>query len=255
MGFTGLYIRRRKERKSIMKIGIFTDSHYSSAEITCGNRYNSASLSKIREAYQSFKRENCDMVVSLGDLIDCENEHDREIKNLVQISRIIKESGIPTVAVMGNHDAFTFTEDEYYDILGRDCRPYSRNIGGKNMVFLDTCYFQDGSRYKPGDSDWTDTYFPDMEGLQREISQMSGDIYIFMHQNIDPSLPEEYRVSNAEAIRHMIERNGNVRGVYQGHYHKGNRLELNGISYVTFQAMCSYEDACYIVDTDADPEG
>ena len=33
-----------------MKIGIFTDSHFSSAEVTCGNRYNSRSLEKIRRA-------------------------------------------------------------------------------------------------------------------------------------------------------------------------------------------------------------
>ena len=33
-----------------MKLGIFTDSHYSSQEVTCGNRYNSRSLEKIRKA-------------------------------------------------------------------------------------------------------------------------------------------------------------------------------------------------------------
>ena len=33
-----------------MKIGLWTDSHYSTALLTCGKRYNSASLEKIRKA-------------------------------------------------------------------------------------------------------------------------------------------------------------------------------------------------------------
>ena len=33
-----------------MKLGIFTDSHYSSSELTCGCRYNSRSLEKINNS-------------------------------------------------------------------------------------------------------------------------------------------------------------------------------------------------------------
>lgn len=56
-----------------MKLGIFTDSYYSTAEVTCGKRYNNKSLEKIQEAYKHFQTEKCDFVICLGDFIDKEN--------------------------------------------------------------------------------------------------------------------------------------------------------------------------------------
>jgi hypothetical protein len=70
-----------------MKLGIFTDSHYSSHTITGLNkrRRNSQSLKKIKEAYDFFAAENCDLVICLGDLIDKEDSHQKEIDNLKEI--------------------------------------------------------------------------------------------------------------------------------------------------------------------------
>lgn len=101
-----------------MKLGLFADSHFSSAEVTCGNRYNNKSLKKIEEAYNFFLKENCDYVICLGDLIDRENEHVKEIANLNKISDTLKNYAVETCVIMGNHDAFSFDVDEFYSILG-----------------------------------------------------------------------------------------------------------------------------------------
>ena len=63
-----------------MKVGIFTDSHFSSAEVTCNNRYNNKSLQKIKRAYEYYDKEKCDMVICLGDLIDTMTD---ELKTLL----------------------------------------------------------------------------------------------------------------------------------------------------------------------------
>ena len=70
-----------------MKLGIFADSHYSSAEVTCKKRYNSASLEKIRQAFEHFQKEECDFVICLGDLIDKEDSHKKEIANLKKVEK------------------------------------------------------------------------------------------------------------------------------------------------------------------------
>jgi len=98
-----------------MKIGIYTDPHYSSQEITCGNRYNSKSLDKMRDAYRDFEAAGCDMVICLGDLTDIEDSHQKEADNLREIAKIIQASLLPTICLMGNHDAFAFEKDEFYD--------------------------------------------------------------------------------------------------------------------------------------------
>ena len=101
-----------------MKIGVYTDAHYSSQEITCGRRYNSQSLRKIKEAYEFFKKECCGLVVCLGDLIDTEQTIEKEVQNLIDIATVIRKSNIPTVCLMGNHDAFVLDRKRFYEILG-----------------------------------------------------------------------------------------------------------------------------------------
>lgn len=229
-----------------MKLGFFTDSHYSTAELTDGNRFNNQSLRKIREAYRFFEKEQCDLVICLGDLIDHEDRHEQEIQNLMEVAEVLQHSPLQTRVVMGNHDGFSFEVDEFYRILGEACRPSYINIEGNHLIFLDTCYFKSGAHYQPGDTDWTDTFYPHAEALRQQLSTLTGNIYLFMHQNIDPATPENHQVYNGSQLRRIIEESGTVKAVYQGHYHLGKQSNYKGISYTSFQAMCQYEDAFWI---------
>ena len=231
-----------------MRLGIYADPHYSSREVTCGKRRNSMSLEKIRDACRFFERENCDLAVCLGDLIDSEDDHEREIENLGKVAGVIGSCAVPTVCLMGNHDAFAFTEEEFYGILGAGRKPSERVSGGVRLVFLDACYFSSGARYMPGDSDWTDAYFPFEEELRRAVAASEEDIYVFSHQNLDPAAEKRHLISNADRINEILAGCGKVRAVYQGHYHPGIVSVRDGIRYVTFPAMCENENAFFIED-------
>jgi len=228
-----------------MIIGIFTDSHYSSQEVTCGNRYNSKSLEKIRQAYAFFEAESCDLVVCLGDLIDKEAAHETEVENLSAVAAVIKKSRIKTICLMGNHDAFAFTEAEFYEIVS-GCEPRPIKAEGKTLLFLDACYFKNGKHYLPGDEDWTDTFYPYPETLQKQITEASGDVYLFVHQNIDPNIRADHRLHNTEAINRILQESGTVKAVYQGHYHPGMESMHGTIVYRAFPAMCE-NDAAYSI--------
>ncbi len=235
-----------------MKIGLFTDSHYSSAAITCGNRYNSESLQKIKEAYDFFKKEKADLVICLGDITDKEDNKEKEIKNLLELKEVIDSSGIKTYIMMGNHDAFTFAEDEFYSHLGEDKRPIDMISENESLLFVDACYFADGRRYMPFDDDWTDTFYPYADKLSEKLSALKGDAFIFMHQNVDGNIREDHRLSNDDKMRDIFKKSGKVRNVFQGHYHKGAENVTGGIKYITLKAMCENEKAYYIIDTEAE---
>ena len=228
-----------------MKLGIFADPHYSSQTVTCGVRFNSRSLEKIRAAYRFFERENCDLAVCLGDLIDKEREHETESENLRKVAAVIRSFAVPTVCLMGNHDAFAFTKEEFYGILGADTLPLDRVTQGKRLVFLDACYFAGGAHYLPGDTDWTDTYCPCEEELRQTVALSQEEIYVFVHQNLDPAAEARHRIANADRINRILLDSGKVKAVYQGHYHPGCRNERNGIRYITFPAMCESENAFF----------
>ncbi len=231
-----------------MKIGLFTDSHFSSADLTCGNRYNNKSFQKIKEAYQYFFEEKCDLVICLGDLIDREDDHTKEMTNLKKISKVLLNYDMKTYVILGNHDAFAFDVDEFYSILGEQFRPKNIYTGTKNLIFLDACYFKNGMHYKRGDSDWTDTYYPMVDKLKILLADIAGDIYIFMHQNMDPSIREDHRLFNANELHSIFKTSKKVKTVFQGHYHPGFTSEHDGIRYVTYPAMCENEDAYYVIE-------
>lgn len=232
-----------------MKLGIFTDSHYSSHALTGRNRYNSQSLRKIKEAYAAFEKAQCDLVICLGDLTDIEDSHQKEASNLREIAQVIRSSPLPTICLMGNHDAFAFDKEEFYDILG-GCVPKAMELDRKQLLFLDACYFADGSHYAPGDDPgrWEDTCFPFAEALEKQLSQLHEDTYVFLHQNIDPAIPQDHRLHNADALAAIFAGSGVVKTVFQGHYHPGKESEHDGVRYMTFPAMCENETAYGIIN-------
>lgn len=229
-----------------MKIGFFTDSHYSSQEVTCGNRYNSRSLEKIKDAYQFFMQENCDLIVCLGDLIDIEGSHQKELENLREIAKVIQSCPIKTICLMGNHDAFAFTVEEFYGTLG-GCHPENMYLDGKILLFLDACYYENGIHYMPGDTDYVNTFYPYTKDLEQALSAAQGDVYLFLHQNLDINISNGvYHLNNIAQINALLQNTPSVKAVYQGHYHKGKNSLLGGIRYVTFPAMCEHEQAYFI---------
>lgn len=231
-----------------MKLGIFTDSHYSSAELTCSVRRNNLALGRIKRAMEHFKREKCDLVICLGDLTDSEDTYAAEEANLREIAGLFDEYRLPVVAVMGNHDGFAFEKDNFYEILGRERSPRTLKLCGNTLLFPDTCFFDSGKHYKPGDEDWTNSCLPDTEALRSELHSADGDVYVFMHHNIDPDIRTDHRVGNSDEIRRILTDSGKVKAVYQGHYHPGHESAHDGIEYLTFPALCENEDAYFVIE-------
>ncbi len=230
-----------------MKLGLFADSHFSTAELTCGNRYNSQGLARIEKACRQFVEAGCDRIVCLGDLIDHEPVHETEVDNLKKVAQVFRNCPVPVTVIMGNHDAFSFTREEFYGILGEECRPADLYGEAVSLLFADACYFRNGKPYGPGDSDWTDTCIPDTEELRKRIEAATGNVYLFLHQNLDPTVESHHVLSNAPDICRILEQSGKVRTVYQGHYHPGNKTGRNGIQYFTLPSLCTYEDAVEII--------
>ncbi len=230
-----------------MKIGFFTDSHYSSALITCGTRYNKQSLRKIEEALRFFKAEQCDRVICLGDLIDHEKDQNLLISNLQAVSEQFHASSVPYTVLMGNHDCFSVTQDMFYSILGEQARPKPFVCEKETFLFLDACHYANGEHYSPEKAhDWRDTNFPSPATLRDELEAIPGPVYVLMHQNLDPEIPGSHRPNNDQAVRKVLEDSGKVKTVFQGHYHPGHENRVNRIEYITLPAMCEYENAFFL---------
>ena len=116
------------------------------------------------------------------------------------------------------------------------------------MLFWDACYFKNGSHYAPGDTDWTDSFLPNDEGIHKKLASSAEDTYIFVHQNIDPAIRADHRIFNADKVFAIINESGIVKTVFQGHYHPGCHSEYSGVNYITLPAMCEGENAFWTYD-------
>ena len=225
-----------------MKLGLFTDAHYSSIS-------GPTVLERIEKAFKAFQKAKCDLVVFLGDLLHDDVSHEREIENLKAIGRIFCGFDGCAFAVIGNHDTNLFTKDAFYQILGEQFRPRSLVLDGKCFLFIDGCYFQSGEEYRPGHTGGVDTWYPHADALERDLGQMEGELaYIFTHQVLDLSSGSVQRILNAADIRGILEKSGKVRTVFQGHSHRLVESDINGIHYMTLPAMHDRENAYYILD-------
>lgn len=228
-----------------MKIGLFTDTHYSDKTEPSDNRYHALSYEKVKRAMEYFSQNGVTLVICLGDLTDdCVNIRNNK-KALREISALINSYGIQFFSLMGNHDYLSFTRKEFASISGA-YPPFTYGTEGSILVFLDCNYEDNGKIYKKRNVDWTNTYLPkkQLKILKNVIETEKRDIYVFSHQNFDTEIDKNHIVRNAPEVISLLKQ-GNVKAVIQGHYHKGHDTEIDGIKFHTLGATCEKSDGYF----------
>jgi DNA repair exonuclease SbcCD nuclease subunit len=231
-----------------MKIGLFTDSHYSDKKAS-SERLHSLSYEKIKEAMVYFKEQDADLVICLGDLTDdcidvCDNP--RALKDL---SLMINSFGIKFYSLMGNHDCQSFSKEEFIALTDGAYPPFKIETEKSVLIFLDCNYNDNGKKYEVGKVDWTNTYLPnDQLSMLEEAIKTNKDVYIFSHQSIDSEVEENHIVHNADKIREVIKQT-TTKMVIQGHFHPGHDTIIDGVKYHTLKAMCEGKENFYEILT------
>ena len=79
------------------------------------------------------------------------------------------------------------------------------------------------------------------------MAKSEKECVILIHENLDPTVDSNHIVKNAKEIREIIAKSGKVKMVIQGHFHWGSKTELDGIPYLTLEAMCLGEENHYLI--------
>ncbi len=230
-----------------MKIAIYSDIHYSTVELANKTRRPSLSAQKVLELNEIFKLEKVDAVLCLGDIINSENDRKKDLQNLTNILRLMKDCALPIYTLPGNHDFETLSQDEYYNVSGLQRLPYYVDICDVRFVFLDCCYSDNGTAYSQGNFNWKNSYLPkDQLDYLKNLAFGAERVYLCTHQNLDDR-DNPHCIRNAEAVRQVIRECQNIKGVFSGHYHRGAEFILNGIPYITPPALCEGDELSYLI--------
>ena len=185
------------------------------------------------------------------------NEDGKELATRTFANHIASIADVFGIDIVCDRRDNTYYIENIEDLNGRGIRNWMLNAlclnsmlseGASMHVFLDACYFKSGVHYAPGDSDWKDTLYPFTAELESKLAASDVPTYIFMHQNIDPGIREDHRLSNAEELLRIIEKSGVVRAVFQGHYHPGQSSRQGGVDYIALPAMCENESAYWVYE-------
>ena len=246
--------RRRMHLMSntpLITLGLFTDAHYGPHPYA--DRDCPGSLARLRTALAGFAAAGISLVVNLGDAVDSalSGADDRALCAEVREAC----AGFPGQVrhVIGNHDVQTLGKAEFLAAVGVPPEPYySFDAGGVHCIVLDGNCHEDGTDFFRGDFSWDDAWVSEaqLHWLEDDLTRATGrPALVFCHECLDDFLwegdPDPHVVGNAPAVREILRRAG-VRAVFQGHYHDGRRLAVDGIPYVTLPSLATGEHAVIV---------
>lgn len=223
-----------------LRIGVVTDLHYADKP-AAGKRHYRESIGKLAAAGAEFQKNKVDLVVELGDFVDAADSAEIERGYLKSINREFIEICKDRHYVLGNHCVDTLTKDEFLGGVEQSRSYYSFDRAGFHFVVLDACFRKDGQPYGRKNSKWNDANIPpaELEWLQADLQQATGNVIILAHQRLDVS--NDYGVKNCEVVRSILEASGQVLAVFQGHNHINDLMQIDGIHYCTLTAMVDGE--------------
>lgn len=219
-----------------LRIALITDLHHADKP-PAGSRHYRLTATKLAEAAEKFQHDKPAFLVELGDLIDAADSVEVELSYLKTINQKLEAICPQRHYVLGNHCVDMLTKDEFLSAVGQKKSYYSFDQSGFHFVVLDSCYRSDGLSYGRKNSAWNDANIPEEElaWLKQDLAETDKPVIVFAHQRLDVNT--DHGVKNNADVRKALEASNRVQVVFQGHSHKNDLREINGIHYCTLVAM------------------
>lgn len=231
----------------MLKLAHLTDlhlRHHLPGNACIGKRRSIRGLNRFYEALKQIRRDQVDVLVLTGDLVDVpmflvegmprgfsqpHNPRDWSslaLKDYQEIRSALQESGIPWIALPGNHDHW-----ELFNKVFPAVSPLT--VKGHRLVAF---YDYEGFDNTPRRLGESQTLFREVLTDRDPAPQIHLQHYL-LHSLSTQGYPMTYQ--EAEYLRSKIASSGKVRLCLSGHHHAGNTgIQENGVLYHTTPAFC-----------------
>jgi 3',5'-cyclic AMP phosphodiesterase CpdA len=233
---------------SVVSFGLFTDLHAHDIDSPLEGKWMTHTAERLQAFTDAMNAARVNFVIELGDFVNGWVVFGADPGDPARIPSILAwADGLyaafsgPRYHVLGNHDLFNLDKQQIRSILGLKRTYSSFDVGPFHFVILDVQFSEDGS-------DLADTYSgvagflpePELAWLREDLAASPGrPTIVLVHQMLNAFIEEWGRplIANQPNVQRLLEEAGNVIAVLQGHDHRYGHEVLNGIHYITFEAL------------------
>lgn len=237
--------------QDIIRFGLVTDIHAHDIDSPTEGKWMSHTEERINIFVTAMNEWEPDFVIELGDFINgwvvlgAEPGDPARIPDILAwAAELFSQLDSPAFHVIGNHDLYNLDKAQYLDILDMETTYYSFHVGAYHFIVLDVQFAEDGS-------DLANTFIgvtgflpePQFEWLRTQLASSERPTIVFVHQMLDDFIEQWGRptVINQLELRQLFADDGDVIAVFQGHAHDNFHNIIDGIHYVTFEAMVDHD--------------
>lgn len=229
----------------LASFGFITDIHYADRDKVDNDFVYRDALPKVEAAVTKWNTRNLDFVLMCGDFIDhlsrsYPGTESEGLADLPVIDAVFQQANAPAKYVLGNHDVDVLTKAQFIANTGMDDPYYSFDVQGKlHVIVLDTCFYADDNSANFANGNWESysvRYVPPAQRtwLTNDLASTSLPTIVFSHYGLAGTRTNH--VTNAAAVRSILEASGKVIACFNGHDHVNERSVVNGIPYLDLNA-------------------
>ncbi len=237
-----------------VRIGIIADAHAHDTDSPVEGKVMTNYAERLTAFVDAMNTWPADALIELGDLVNGAFVMGKAPGDSARIAGLLDEAVAllsrfdgPVHYVLGNHDLYDLSKEEFLAAVDVDEKYYSFNLGGFHIVILDAEYND------PAGDDYDHVFMRvkclipqhELNWLRADLAQTELPTIVCIHQPLDSEFDPNAggpAVTNNGEVRELLQESGVVIAVFQGHDHDNRYAEIDGIHYVTFAAMVDHTD-------------
>lgn len=232
------------------EIAVLADCQYCN-QPDRGKRMYKTSDERLKEFVKESNKHELKFAIQLGDLID------KNYESYEPVLKILGDLKTPIYHVLGNHDFDVSPKPKSaaLNLLKIKDKYYSMKVNNYRFIVLDGndlsfhAYEKGSEEYKKSEQYYQQNKIksPRWNGALSEIQmnwlekqlksaeELKENAVLFCHFPIFPK--DHHNLWNDKELKKLLEKFSCVKAYVNGHNHKGNYAEKNGIHYMTMKGM------------------
>ena len=235
---------RTPDRGVRLRLAVITDIHFGPDS---GRKLGSKAPRLLHAFAKAVNKKGADAIIEMGDRITAGNAEDSRAR-MKAVRAHFNDIAAPLHSVIGNHDVRYLSLAENEEITGSPPCSYSRSINGMHLLFFNPASLTARGPRRIADEE--------IAWLKADLAKAKGNVIVFTHVPLDNTGAESgadarFYFAQGPDIRRIFEESGKVVLCMAGHRHTNSESVINGIHYITQQALTSMWQRSYRVPAGA----